>query len=92
MASARLCWAAGKDQLLCNVLQMWIQCCSGSSALHMLQTCRELSLLSLHTLLPLQLLTQDFRLSHGLVVGGINGGREMGGAQAHVEHAVYAVR
>ena len=90
MASARLCWAAGQDQLLCDVLQMRIQCCSGSGALHMLKTRRELGLLLLHALLPLQLLTQDFRLSHSLVVGGVRGRREMRGAQAHVEHAVYA--
>ena len=69
---------------------MRIQCCSGSGALHMLQTRRELGLLLLHALMPLQLLTQDFRLGHGLVVGGVRGGREMRGTQAHVEHAVCA--
>jgi hypothetical protein len=69
---------------------MRIQCCSGSGALHMLKTRRELGLLLLHALLPLQLLTQDFRLSHGLLVGGVRGGREMRGTQAHVEDAAYA--
>jgi hypothetical protein len=69
---------------------MRIQCCSGSGALHKLQTRRELGLLLLHALLPLQLLTHDFRPGHGVEVGGVRDKREMWDAQAHVKHAVHA--
>ena len=91
-AAARLCGAAGQDQLVSNVLQVRIQRCSGSSLLHVLQPCRVISLLLLHALLPHALLAHHFGFGHGLEVGGVRGRREMSSTQAHVKHAAHAVR
>jgi hypothetical protein len=91
-AAARLCRAAGQDQLVSNVLQVMIENSSGSSALHVLQPRRVISLLLLHPLLPLELLTHHFRFGHGLEVGGVRGRREIRSTQEHVKHAAQAVR
>ena len=95
-AAARLCRAAGQDQLVSNVLQVRIQRCSGSSLLHVLQPCRVISLLLLHPLLhpllPLALLEHHFGFGHWLEVSGVRGGREMRSTQAHVKHAAQAGR
>ena len=78
--------------MVSNKLQVRIQRRLRNSVLHVLQPCRVISFLLLHTLLPLALLAHDFGFGHGLEVRGVRGRCEMRATQTHVKHAAQAVR
>ncbi len=86
-AAARLCRAAGQDQLFSDVLQVRIHRRSGSSTFHVPQPCHVISFLLLYALLPLVLLAQDFGFGHGLEPSRVRGRRDMRSTQAHIKHA-----